>query len=131
MSLHHVELWVADLSRAAPRWAWLLESLGWSPKQSWQHGRSWISADVYVVLEQSPALVAGARHDRLRPGLNHLALHGGTSAQVDELVAGAAAHGWTLMFPDRHPYAGGPEHYAAFFEDDDGFEVEIVASGPD
>jgi len=31
------------------------------------------------------------------------------------------------MFGDRHPYAGGPEHYAAYLEDADGFEVEVVA----
>jgi catechol 2,3-dioxygenase-like lactoylglutathione lyase family enzyme len=131
VSVHHVELWVADLSRSTPRWAWLLESLGWLPGRSWANGRTWQSGDVYLVLEQSPALRPGAGHDRLRPGLNHLALHGGRRAQVDDLVAAAPAHGWVLMFPDRHPHAGGPEHYAAFFEDEDGFEVEIVASGPD
>jgi hypothetical protein len=33
------------------------------------------------------------------------------------------------MFADEHPWAGGPEHYAAYLEDRDGFEVELVASG--
>ncbi len=31
------------------------------------------------------------------------------------------------MFQDRHPFAGGPDHYAAYLEDDDGYEVELVA----
>jgi hypothetical protein len=31
------------------------------------------------------------------------------------------------MFPDRHPYAGGPDHYAAYIENADGFEIELVA----
>jgi hypothetical protein len=31
------------------------------------------------------------------------------------------------MFADRHPYAGGPQHYAAFLQNEDGYEVEIVA----
>ena len=31
------------------------------------------------------------------------------------------------MFADRHPYAGGPEHYAAYLESGEGFEVELVA----
>ena len=30
--------------------------------------------------------------------------------------------------PDRHPHAGGPEHYAAYLENGDGFEVDLVAS---
>ncbi|UUU44923.1 hypothetical protein [Streptomyces sp. NBC_00162] len=35
-----------------------------------------------------------------------------------------------VMFPDRHPYAGGAQHYAAYLENDDGFEVELVAANP-
>ncbi len=31
------------------------------------------------------------------------------------------------MFQDRHPFAGGPDSYAAYLEDDDGYEVELVA----
>ncbi|MFE5292157.1 hypothetical protein ACFQ8T_08265 [Isoptericola sp. NPDC056618] len=73
-----------------------------------------------------PALTA-ATHDRRRPGLNHLALHAGSRAQVDTLAAAAPRHGWTLLFADRHPYAGGPDHYAAYLEDADGFEAELVA----
>lgn len=39
------------------------------------------------------------------------------------------ANGWTLMFADRHPHAGGggEDHYAAYLENRDGFEVELVA----
>ena len=32
------------------------------------------------------------------------------------------------MFADRHPFAGGPDHDAAYLEDEQGFEVELVAS---
>jgi hypothetical protein len=46
---------------------------------------------------------------------------------VDELACGAQAHGWRLLFADRHPFAGGREHYAAYLENPDGFEVELVA----
>jgi hypothetical protein len=34
------------------------------------------------------------------------------------------------MFPERHPYAGGPEHYAAYLESGEGYEVELVAESP-
>jgi len=53
------------------------------------------------------------------------------AARVDELVADGPAHGWTLLFPDRHPYAGGPEHYAAYLASTDNFEVELVAIEPE
>ncbi len=124
--VHHVELWVPDLSASSPRWAWLLGQLGYEPFQSWENGLSYRLGPTYLVLEQSPALVAG-RHDRRRAGLNHLAFHAGSRAELDRLVGLAGAHGWRLLFSDVHPFAGGPAHYAAYLEDDDGFEVELVA----
>ncbi|GAA3130514.1 hypothetical protein GCM10020001_060660 [Nonomuraea salmonea] len=104
--VHHIEVWVPDLKRAVGSWGWLLEALGYAVFQDWPDGRSWRLGETYLVLEQSPAMTAD-RHERLRPGLNHLAFHAGSRERVDELVAGAVAHGWVVMFPERHPYAGG------------------------
>ena len=78
------------------------------------------------MLESGPDVVR-TPHERCRPGLNHVAFHAGSRPELDALVADAGAHGWRLLFPDRHPYAGGPEHYAAYLEDAAGFEVELVA----
>jgi catechol 2,3-dioxygenase-like lactoylglutathione lyase family enzyme len=131
-AVHHVELWVPDLARSTRSWGWLLGELGYAPFQSWEHGRSWRlgEAGAYLVIEQSPAL-SGQLHERRRPGVNHLALWAGSRAELDALVASAGSHGWTLLFPERHPHAGGPDHYAAYLEDADGFEVELVAAGPE
>ncbi|HLT60150.1 MAG TPA: VOC family protein [Microlunatus sp.] len=127
-SIHHVELWVADLASALPEWGWLFGRLGWTTYQDWPGGRSWRAADgAYVVLEQSPDVGPGP-HRRTAPGMNHLALAAGR-ATVDRIAAEGAGHGWTLLFPDRHPYAGGPEHYAAYLANGDGFEVELVWRG--
>lgn len=126
-ALHHVELWVPDLARAEASWGWLLGALGYAPYQHWDHGRSWrLGNGTYVVVEQSPALTAPA-HERTRPGLNHLAFRVAGEAEFDALVAEATVHGWSLLFGDRHPYAGGPDHRAAYLADADGFEVELVA----
>ena len=81
---------------------------------------------MYVFIEAGPARVRG-EHDRLRAGLNHIAFHAGSPAAVAGLTAEAAEHGWTLMFADRHPYAGGEEHFAAYLQNTAGFEVELVA----
>ena len=124
--LHHVELWVPDLGRAIASLGWLLEALGYETFQDWDDGRSWRFGETYVVAEQSPALTAGT-HDRQRPGLNHLAFHSGSRSETDRLVADAAGHGWTLLFPEDHPHAGGPDHYAGYLANADGFEVELVA----
>jgi catechol 2,3-dioxygenase-like lactoylglutathione lyase family enzyme len=126
-TLHHVELWVPDLERAIAEWGWLLGRLGYEQFQDWDRGRSWRLAGTYIVVEQSPAMT-GAGHDRLRPGLNHLAFHAGSRDDVDTITAAAPEHGWTLLFPDRHPHAGGPEHYAAYLANTDSFEAELVAA---
>ena len=124
--LHHVEVWVPDLGRATESWGWLFGELGWERFQYWEGGISWNHGDTYVVFEQSPALTAPT-HERCRPGLNHLAFHAGTPSDVDKLVTAAPGYGWSLMFADLHPHAGGPETYAAYLEDRDGYEVELVA----
>jgi catechol 2,3-dioxygenase-like lactoylglutathione lyase family enzyme len=125
-SLHHIELWVPDLARATRQWGWLLGQLGYTPFQDWPGGRSWRLGASYLVIEQSPALT-GSSHDRLRPGMNHLAFHAGTRQDVDALTTAAPAHGWTLLFPETHPHAGGSSHYAAYLANADGFEVELAA----
>lgn len=125
-SVHHLELWVPDLARAVREWGWLLGRLGYQQYQDWPDGHSWRLGGTYLVVEQSPALTAAA-HDRNRPGLNHLALHAGSRAEVDALTTEAPVRGWSLLFADRHPHAGGPDHYAAYLANSDGFEVELVA----
>jgi catechol 2,3-dioxygenase-like lactoylglutathione lyase family enzyme len=125
-TLHHVELWVADLDRAASSWGWLLTALGYQLYQDWPGGKSWRAGPTYIVIEQSPDLMTGG-HERRRPGLNHLAFHVAGRGQADDLATGGPAHGWRLMFADRHPYAGGEQHYATYLENEDGFEVELVA----
>jgi catechol 2,3-dioxygenase-like lactoylglutathione lyase family enzyme len=126
-SVHHIELWVPNLDRAIVSWGWLLTTLGYRLYQDWPGGRSWGAGHTYIVVEQSPARTAG-RHDRCRPGMNHLAFFAADRAHVDELVAEALLHGWRLLFTDQHPYAGGEHHYAAYLENADGYEVELVAA---
>ena len=123
--LHHLELWVDDLAASERAWGWLLTEVGHRLTDTWERGRSWTRGDTYVVLESGPALTPGG-HDRLRAGLNHLAFHAGPPAEVDRLAAAAPAHGWTLLFADRHPHAGGPGTHNAYLADDAGFEVELV-----
>ncbi|MFE0276129.1 glyoxalase [Streptomyces sp. NPDC058992] len=114
-----------DLHRALASIGWRLEVLGYAVHQSWNGGRSWRLGPTYLV-KQSRSLTA-ERHDRCRPGLNHLAFHVEDATTVEKLATDAAQRGWKLMFPERHPYAGGGQHYAAYLENDGGLPVELVA----
>jgi catechol 2,3-dioxygenase-like lactoylglutathione lyase family enzyme len=103
-AVHHIDLWVPSLDRAIQSYGWVLEALGYAEFQRWDSGRSWQRGGTYVAVEESTALV-GREHDRLRPGVNHLAFHAGSVEHLDRLVEEAPRHGWQLMFEDRHPHA--------------------------
>lgn len=127
LGLHHVEIWVVDLDSARKSWGWLLAQLGWSVDQEWDNGTSWRCGDVYLVTTRPPAL-SGDAHDRRLPGMNHVALHGGSAADIDRIVGEGSDHGWNSLYADRYPHAGGPDHYAAYFENEAGFKVEVVGA---
>lgn len=120
---HHVELWV---DRIGPEWAWLLGRAGFVPADEWPDGQSWAAGGAYLTLTTSPNL-ADPVHDRRRAGLNHLALAGGSRTEVDALMRDAPGHGWSPLYQDRYPHAGGPAHYAGWVENAAGFKVELVA----
>ena len=105
-AVHHVEIWVEDIAAAGREWGWLLGRLGYHLGDDWGHGQAWALGRLYIVVESGPDVVAG-RHERKRAGLNHLAFHDGSRAVVDTVAEACAEGGWTLMFADQHPYAGG------------------------
>ena len=120
-AIHHIDLWVGDPVVAADEWGWLLGELGWAADET-----SWLADDgTYLFLERSPDQV-DAPHDRLRPGVNHLALTAEDRALLDRVRAESSAHGWHEMYADRYPHAGGDDHTALYLESSEGFEVEIV-----
>lgn len=122
-ALHHLDLWVSDPDLASEEWGWLLGELGWEADEA---VRSWAHPDgTYLFLERSPDQ-ADAPHDRMRPGVNHLALHVGDRRALDRLRAESSAHGWHELFADRYPHAGGEQHTALYLENGEGFEVEVV-----
>lgn len=65
-------------------------------------------------------------HDRLRPGVNHLAMTVETREDLDRMRAESTEHGWHELYADRYPHAGGEQHVALYLESSEGFEVEVV-----
>lgn len=126
--LHHVELWVAGSVQEWAEWRWLLTGVGFALEQEWPGGQTWDAGagGGYLTLTTSPN-VRSPEHDRRRPGLNHLAFRAGAASRVDQLMADAPAHGWTPLYQERYPHAGGPDHYAGWLENSAGFKVELVA----
>ncbi len=125
--LHHVEIYVSDLRRSSEFWAWFLGLLGYTKFQSWESGISFKLGDTYLVFVQTEDEHLDPPYHRKRTGLNHLAFHARSRAHVDEITAALKALGISILYPEKHPVAGGT-NYAVFFEDPDRIKVELVAS---
>ncbi|CAN5514877.1 VOC family protein [soil metagenome] len=122
-AIHHFDRWVSDAALASDEWGWLLGELEWEAAAD---GRAWGHPDgTYAFLDTATDQVDEA-HDRLRPGVNHLAFTVDSRALLDRMRAESSAHGWHELFADRYPHAGGDQHTALYVENSEGFEVEIV-----
>lgn len=124
-AVHHLELYVPDLERSLRFWAWLLAELGYELYQEWDEGCSWRRGSTYIAFVQAPP--GAPALDRRGVGLNHVAFWAGSRGEVDDLTERLRQRGVRILYDDRHPHAGGPDHYALFCEDPDGLKVEVVA----
>ncbi|WP_077326307.1 VOC family protein [Virgibacillus siamensis] len=125
--LHHIELYVSDLKRSIDFWGWFLEELGYSPFQEWESGKSFKMGDTYIVFVQTEERFLDVSYHRCRVGLNHLAFHAESRQHVDDMTRKLKDKGITILYANQHPFAGGDDHYAAYFEDPDRLKVELVA----
>ena len=125
--LHHVEMNVSNLKKSRDFYDFLLPELGYSLYQEWEKGFSYKVDATYLVFVQTEEKHGETVYHRGRTGLNHLAFHGDSRKQVDNLTRKLINRGVTILYKDRHPYAGGNQYYAVFFEDPDRFKLEIVA----
>ncbi|KMK76531.1 VOC family protein [Alkalihalobacillus pseudalcaliphilus] len=125
--IHHIEIYVSDLDDSINFWGWFLEELGYTTFQSWESGQSWKIGDTYIVFVQAEKRFMDITYHRCRVGLNHLAFHAGSRQQVDDMTKKLEEKGINILYPDKHPFAGGEEHYAVYFEDPDRVKVELVA----
>ncbi|CAM3851098.1 VOC family protein [Alkalicoccus chagannorensis] len=126
-AVHHIECYVSHLERSAAFWGWFLEEMGYTLFQQWEHGRSWKLGNMYLVFVQVEDRFQEPPYHRCRVGLNHLAFHASSRQQVDEVTAKLQKRGIPILYEEQHPYAGGEDHYAVYFEDPDRMKVELAA----
>lgn len=125
--LHHVEINVTDLKKAIEFWGWFLSELNYEVYQKWDRGISWKFKTTYIVFVQTEEKFIDAGYHRSRAGLNHLAFYAESREHVDQMTAKLKERNLYILYQDRHPFAGGADHYAVFFEGPDRMKVELVA----
>lgn len=126
-TIHHIELYVSNLKNTTYFWSWFLEELGYTLFQKWDNGQSWKLEDTYLVFVQTDEKFLTAPYHRRQVGLNHLAFWADSRQEVDLMTDKLRKKGIPILYADQHPFAGGKEHYAVFFEDPDRIKVEFVA----
>ncbi|MBP3041571.1 VOC family protein [Bacillaceae bacterium Marseille-Q3522] len=125
--LHHIEIYVSNLSESTKFWQWLLTELGYVQYQKWDSGISWKFENTYIVFVQAEQRFLDIPYHRCRVGLNHIAFFAKSKNHVDEITRKLCEKGVKILYQDKHPYAGGKNHYAVYFEDPDRVKVELVA----
>ncbi|MDL4843017.1 VOC family protein [Aquibacillus rhizosphaerae] len=125
--IHHIEFYVSNLVRTINFWEWFLLELGYTRYQKWDKGISWKLDDAYIVFVQAEDRFLDVSYHRCRVGLNHLAFYAKSRHHVDEITNLLLEKGITILYSDKHPFAGGEKHYAVYFEDPDRMKVELVA----
>lgn len=125
--LHHIELYVSNLEKSVEFWGWFLQELGYSSFQKWDGGQSWRLGETYIVFVQAEERFLDIQYHRCRVGLNHLAFFAESRVHVDEITKILESKGINVLYKNKHPFAGGYNHYAVYFEDPDRIKVELVA----
>ena len=118
---------MSSLETSSQFWFGLLSRLGYAQDQQWGNGISFRLQDAYIVLVQVAPEHMEPSYHRQRVGLNHLAFHAASRAQVDQLTDWVRQCGYRVLYEDRHPFAGVPQTYALYCEDPDRIKVEVVA----
>lgn len=129
LGVEHIDLTVNDLARSAAFYDKVLGALGFrrlEEDDAGEHDVRWGNAHLTIAIRRAADEEAGARFNRYRAGLHHLALKVRTRDQVDEFHRFLRSEGMTVLdTPAEYPQYG-KTYYAVFFADPDGIKLEVV-----
>ncbi len=129
LGVEHIDLTVNDLRRSAAFYDQALGALGFKRLEeddAGEHDLRWANAHLTIGIRRAAPANAGARFDRYRVGLHHLALKVRSREQVDEFYRFLCREGQKVLdAPAEYPQYG-KDYYAVFFSDPDGMKLEVV-----
>lgn len=124
-SIHHIEIYVKNLSETREFWGWFLNELGYIEFQSWNSGFSMILGDTYIVFVQTEDKYNNIDFHRCQSGLNHIAFHVDNITTIEYLKTKLISKNIQLLYMDKYPYAGGKDSHNLYFEDNNRLKVEL------
>jgi catechol 2,3-dioxygenase-like lactoylglutathione lyase family enzyme len=125
LGVDHIDLTVTDQARSIVFYEKVLRALGFR-RLPLEHYVAWGNAQVNIAVRPVAPEERGARFNRYRAGLHHLALKAKCRADVDGFYQFLRREGITVLdAPAEYPQYG-PQYYAVFFADPDGMKIELV-----
>jgi catechol 2,3-dioxygenase-like lactoylglutathione lyase family enzyme len=131
--LGHVDLVCRDLERSLAFYAHVFGPLGLQEPAFFEGERG---EQIYYL--RFPRPLSGSlglrqaleeqEFELYAPGFHHVALTVDTREDVDAAHAAAVEAGAAVLHPPREWPQYHPQYYATFFEDPDGFRIEVSAS---
>ncbi|HLZ47815.1 MAG TPA: VOC family protein [Candidatus Limnocylindria bacterium] len=122
---HHMDIYVADISRTAAFWGPFLESLGWRAKADRETAKSWTDGTSELFFVQTEPEFAAQGYHRKRVGLNHLAFIVAGRERLEAVRSAVSAQRARLL------YGGEIEETKTqlrfFFEDPERIKVEVLS----
>lgn len=112
--IHHIELYVSNLTQTKQFYDFLFAELGAVVYQQWPNGISYQFEKEYIVFVQVEAAYKQPPYHRKHIGLNHLAFQVADQQQVDHLRKKLLTRGVSELYADAYPFAGGSNHYAFY-----------------
>ena len=128
-TLHHIEIYVSNLTKTKLFWGELLESLSYTIYQKWDQGISWKLDKTYIVFVQTRRKYLDIPYNRCGTGLNHIAFHVNSKKQLDNLANSLERKGIKFLYNNKFRKEKTEDPYSIFFEDPDRIKVELVYSG--
>ena len=129
IGIEHVDLTVNDLEKSARFYDQVFGALGFrrlEEDDAGEHDLRWGNAHLTIAIRAAAPDQVGARYNRYRVGLHHLALKVRTRAQVDQFHGFLCSERITVLdAPAEYPQYG-KGYYAVFFSDPDGLKLEVV-----
>lgn len=129
--INHLDLNIAEPSASIPFYEVLLTALGFERTETVEPERaSWrLVADngAHFEIEVRPPRgePLSSRHRRNDPGIDHLAFHAESRADVDSIFERLTESGYVVDEPPRL-YDYSPGYYAVGFDDPDEIRLEVV-----
>jgi catechol 2,3-dioxygenase-like lactoylglutathione lyase family enzyme len=116
-AIHHVELWVSDLSRSRAFYERLLLALGWTVLRPGLYLKD--GCEIY--LTAAPRAQAGDHY-----GPRHLCLRASSRDEVDRIGASLVAENVPILRGPQAMPQYSPTYYTVDFRDPDGFVLEVA-----